>query len=83
MSPQIARRVVQHFRQAPGNDPDMDHLAPREKVFLDHLARGYRYKEIAEMMNITMDTVRSYVRTIYDKLHVHSRTEAVVKYLKQ
>ena len=83
MSPQIARRVVQHFRPSPGTDPEMDLLAPREKVFLEHLARGYRYKEIAEMMSISMDTVRSYVRTIYDKLHVHSRTEAVVKYLKQ
>jgi DNA-binding NarL/FixJ family response regulator len=83
MSPQIARRVVQHFRQAPGNEAEMGLLAPREKVFLEHLARGYRYKEIAEMMSISMDTVRSYVRTIYDKLHVHSRTEAVVKYLKQ
>ncbi|HTI70891.1 MAG TPA: response regulator transcription factor [Candidatus Limnocylindria bacterium] len=83
MSPQIARRVVQHFRPTPGQEPEVELLAPREKVFLDHLARGYRYKEIADMMGISMDTVRSYVRTIYDKLHVHSRTEAVVKYLKQ
>jgi DNA-binding NarL/FixJ family response regulator len=46
------------------------------------LANGYAYKEIADRMKISIDTVRSYVRTVYEKLHVHSRTEAVVKYLR-
>ena len=50
--------------------------------FLDQLANGYAYKEIADRMKISIDTVRSYVRTVYEKLHVHSRTEAVVKYLR-
>ena len=59
----------------------MAQLTPGEKDFLDQLANGYAYKEIADRMNISIDTVRSYVRTVYEKLHVHSRTEAVVKYL--
>jgi DNA-binding NarL/FixJ family response regulator len=57
-------------------------LTPGEREFLEQLANGYAYKEIAERMKISIDTVRSYVRTVYEKLHVHSRTEAVVKYLK-
>jgi DNA-binding CsgD family transcriptional regulator len=57
-------------------------LTPGERDFLDQLSNGYAYKEIAERLNISIDTVRSYVRTVYEKLHVHSRTEAVVKYLR-
>jgi DNA-binding CsgD family transcriptional regulator len=57
-------------------------MTPGEKEFLDQLAHGYAYKEIADRMKISIDTVRSYVRTVYEKLHVHSRTEAVVKYLR-
>ena len=57
-------------------------LTPAEREFLDQLANGYAYKEIADRMKISIDTVRSYVRTVYEKLHVHSRTEAVVKYLR-
>jgi hypothetical protein len=52
-----------------------------QRAFLDQLAKGYRYKEIADNLGIGMDGVRSYIRRIYEKLHVHSRTEAVVKYL--
>ena len=58
-------------------------LTPGEREFLDQLAKGYAYKEIADLMKISIDTVRSYVRTVYEKLHVHSRTEAVVKYLNR
>ena len=47
------------------------------------LAQGYRYKEIADNLGISMDTVRSYIRRIYEKLQVHSRTEAVLKYLQR
>lgn len=82
MTPQLARRVVQFFAQTPGGDPHLARLTPGEKEFLDQLAKGYAYKEIADRMNISIDTVRSYVRTVYEKLHVHSRTEAVVKYLR-
>jgi DNA-binding NarL/FixJ family response regulator len=81
MTPQLARRVVQFFsRPAEGGTP-MSRLSPGEREFLDQLAKGYAYKEIADRMTISIDTVRSYVRTVYEKLHVHSRTEAVVKYL--
>jgi len=82
MTPQLARRVVQYFsRPADGASP-VARLTPGEKDFLDQLAKGYAYKEIADRMGISIDTVRSYVRTVYEKLHVHSRTEAVVKYLR-
>ena len=82
MSPQLARRVVQFFSKPAADDSQVSRLAPGEKEFLDQLAKGYAYKEIADRMNISIDTVRSYVRTVYEKLHVHSRTEAVVKYLR-
>jgi DNA-binding NarL/FixJ family response regulator len=83
MTPQLARRVVQFFSKPPAEgDSPVSRLTPREKEFLDQLANGYAYKEIADRMKISIDTVRSYVRTVYEKLHVHSRTEAVVKYLR-
>ena len=82
MTPQLARRVVQFFTRPGEADSSMAKLTPGEKEFLDQLAKGYAYKEIADRMNISIDTVRSYVRTVYEKLHVHSRTEAVVKYLR-
>lgn len=82
MTPQIARRVVRYF-STPSNtaSPDLEKLTPGQKKFLDELARGYSYKEIADHLGISMDGVRSYIRRIYEKLHVHSRTEAVMKYL--
>ncbi len=83
MTPQLARRVVQFFSiPSDGGSSPMAQLTPGEKDFLDQLAKGYAYKEIADRMKISIDTVRSYVRTVYEKLHVHSRTEAVVKYLR-
>lgn len=84
LSPQLARRVVQHFNAPPpGKTPALTALlSPAEQDFLDQLARGYTYKEIAARMHISVDTVRNHVRSVYDKLHVHSRTQAVVKYLR-
>jgi DNA-binding NarL/FixJ family response regulator len=82
MTPQLARRVVQFLSQPRDEAQAMPKLTPGEKEFLDQLSKGYAYKEIADRMNISIDTVRSYVRTVYEKLHVHSRTEAVVKYLR-
>ena len=82
LTPQLARRVVQFFSKPAGESAPLAKLTPSERAFLDQLANGYAYKEIADRMNISIDTVRSYVRTVYDKLHVHSRTEAVVKYLR-
>ncbi|MFO1514911.1 MAG: response regulator transcription factor [Verrucomicrobiota bacterium] len=87
MSRQIARRVVQYFQEvsqvpaAPQRAPEVETLTDREGQVLSLLAKGHAYKEIADLLNISFETVRSYVRTIYDKLHVHSRTEATLKYL--
>jgi DNA-binding NarL/FixJ family response regulator len=82
MTPQLARRVVQYFSRPGSGASTVANLTPGEREFLDQLAKGYAYKEIADRMTISIDTVRSYVRTVYEKLHVHSRTEAVVKYLR-
>jgi DNA-binding NarL/FixJ family response regulator len=82
MTPQLARRVVQFFSRPAEGELSVSRLTPGEREFLDQLANGYAYKEIADRMKISIDTVRSYVRTVYEKLHVHSRTEAVVKYLR-
>jgi DNA-binding NarL/FixJ family response regulator len=82
MTPQLARRVVQFFSRPPKEASSVSSLTLGEKEFLDQLAKGYAYKEIGDRMKISIDTVRSYVRTVYEKLHVHSRTEAVVKYLR-
>jgi DNA-binding NarL/FixJ family response regulator len=82
MTPPLARRLVQFFSHPNRNESPVSRLTPGEREFLDQLANGYAYKEIADRMKISIDTVRSYVRTVYEKLHVHSRTEAVVKYLR-
>jgi DNA-binding NarL/FixJ family response regulator len=81
MTPQIARRVVQHFRRSVPARASVEVLTPREMEVLEQLARGQRYKEISENLGLTMDGIRFHIRRIYDKLHVHSRTEAVLKYL--
>jgi DNA-binding NarL/FixJ family response regulator len=81
MTPEIARRVVQHFQQAPEPAPDLPRLTAREKDVLDQLTKGFLYKEIEENLGISTGTLRSYIANVYEKLHVHSRTEAVVKYL--
>ena len=83
MTPQIARRVVQHFRRAPEPTNELAKLSPREKEILEQLAKGYLYKEIVDNLGISLDTVRTYIRGIYTKLQVHSRTEAVLKFLKR
>ena len=57
-------------------------VTPREAEILQLLAKGYLYKEIAEKLSIGNETVRTHVRHIYDKLHVRTRTEAVIKHLK-
>lgn len=87
MSRQIARRVVQFFQEidrlptSPARAPELTKLTEREQEVLASLAKGHFYKEIAELLNISFETVRTHVRSIYEKLHVHSRTEAVLKYL--
>lgn len=81
MSPEIARRVVRHFQEHAERNEEVQTLTGREKEVLEQLAKGYLYKEIEENLHISTGTLRSYIASIYRKLHVHSRTEAVVKYL--
>jgi DNA-binding NarL/FixJ family response regulator len=82
MTSNIARKVVQSFQlQAPpASSADTSELSPRESEVLDLLARGYLYKEIADSLNISLPTVSTYIRRIYEKLHVRSRAQAVAKY---
>lgn len=81
MSSHIARKVVQYFQKRGQDSEFAENLSPRELEVLAHLAKGYRYKEIADLMSISVLTVRSHLQRIYEKLHVRSRTEAVVKFL--
>lgn len=84
MTSSIARKVLQHFQQAPPvNHPKPNYdLSPREMDILKSLVKGYSYKLIANEHYISMDTVRSHIRHIYEKLQVSSKTEAVLKALK-
>lgn len=81
MSSAIARKVVQHFQKGPLAKNEDHNLTPREKQILEQLAKGSLYKEIAWDLGIGFETVRSHIDNIYKKLHVRTRTEAVVKYL--
>ncbi len=78
MSSQIARKVIASFQQQNPID-EAQVLTPKEKEILKELSKGLRYKEIADVMQISMETVRSHARHIYEKLHVQSRTEALNK----
>ncbi len=81
MTGHIARKVVASFQLSGNSSREFENLTPREKEVLDHLAKGFLYKEIAEAMSISYDTVHTHIRKIYEKLHVRSRTEAVAKHL--
>ena len=83
MSMQIARKVVTHFQQIKQPSSDVEKLTKREHEILALLAKGYLYKEIADQLGITLSTVRAHLHTVYEKLHVQSRTQAVVKFLGQ
>ncbi len=79
MSSQIARKVVAAFQKKPGEINSEENLSNRENEILSYLSKGYRYKEIAEKLFISIETVRTHIRNIYEKLQVHSRTEALLK----
>lgn len=80
MSSNIARKVVQSFQRIGTKVPNSEGLSPREREVLGLLARGYLYKEISENLQISIPTVNTHIRRIYDKLHVRSRSQAVAKY---
>lgn len=79
MSLAIARMVVANVQQKKANAQLIESLTPREHELVHLLADGYRYKEIADKLSLSVETVRSYIRAIYSKLQVHSRTEALNK----
>jgi DNA-binding NarL/FixJ family response regulator len=81
MSGEIARKVVRSFSE-PAAPKATGQLTPRQEEILGLLARGFVAKEIAHQLGISFDTVRFHLKDIYAKLHVRSKTEAVVKYLK-
>jgi DNA-binding NarL/FixJ family response regulator len=81
MSMQIARKVIDHFRQIQQPASEIEELTPREQEILQLLAKGYYYKEISDQLHITYNTVRTHLQHIYEKLHVQSRTGAVLKFL--
>ena len=81
MSGPIARKVVQSFRHAKPAAKGSDALSDRERQVLECLAKGYAYKQISDELGVSMDTTRTYIRRIYEKLHVHTRTDAVVRFL--
>ena len=82
MTGTVARKILQMVPAAKGTDTENADLSQREVQILQLLARGFSYKMIAAEINISMDTVRFHIKNIYDKLHVHSATEAVSKGLK-
>jgi DNA-binding NarL/FixJ family response regulator len=79
MSSRIARKVVATFQVLGPSSMETENLSPREHEIMAYLAKGYRYKEIADALFISVETVRTHLRNIYDKLHVRSRGEAVLK----
>ncbi len=84
MSPYIARKVISSFRNTESNKNDLiNSLTARETMVLEHIAKGHLYKEVAESLEISIETVKKHLRSIYSKLQVQNRTEAVVKYLKR
>jgi DNA-binding NarL/FixJ family response regulator len=83
MTGHIARKVVQYFNQRGTDNKEIQKLSKREKEVLDCLAQGMPYKEIADLLTVSIDTVRVHIKGIYGKLHVHSRGEAVAKYLRK
>jgi len=80
MTMQIARKVVEHFNRLKPPAESLQKLTPREHEVLALLAKGFLYKEISDQLGISQHTFRTHQRAIYEKLHVHSRTEATARY---
>jgi DNA-binding NarL/FixJ family response regulator len=82
MNSEIARRVIGAFQRPADLAAPKIELTRREREILDWVSRGYGNKEIAQELSITVETVRHHLKKVYEKLHVHSRTEAVLRYLR-
>ena len=84
MTMHIARKVTQSFQKGPpAANPATENLSEREQQVLDLMSQGLMYKEIAEKLSISYETVHTYIRRIYEKLQVRTRTEAVAKFLRR
>ncbi len=83
MTTHIARKVVQSFQKAAPSNEATENLSPREQEVLDLLSQGLIYKEISDKLGISYETVHTYIRRIYEKLQVRTRTEAVAKFLRR
>ena len=80
MSASVARRLVDHLRPSPASSGDHEALTPREQNVLDMLAQGLLYKEIAQHEGLSISTVKAHIHSIYKKLHVGSKEEALERY---
>jgi RNA polymerase sigma factor (sigma-70 family) len=83
MTTHIARKVVQSFQRSAAAEAETEKLSEREQQVLDLLSQGLMYKEIADKLSISYETVHTYIRRIYEKLQVRTRTEAVAKFLRR
>ncbi len=83
MTTHIARKVVQSFQRSQASAAQTDSLSEREQQVLELLSQGLIYKEISEKLGISYETVHTYIRRVYEKLQVRTRTEAVAKFLKR
>mgnify|MGYP000654148920 FL=1 len=75
--------MVQSFQKAGPSQQPTENLSQREQEVLDFLSQGFLYKEIADKLGISYETVHTYIRRIYEKLQVRTRTEAVAKFLRR
>jgi DNA-binding NarL/FixJ family response regulator len=83
MSREIARKVIASFQKKTRKSTEVEELSPREREILELLAAGFANKEIADRVGLTERTVRWHLLHVYHKLHVHSRTEAALKFLSK
>jgi DNA-binding NarL/FixJ family response regulator len=81
MSSEVACRVIRSFRETPADAMKIDKLSQTEEKVLQQFSKGYSTREVAERLSITINTVKTHLQHIYDKLHVRSRTEAVLKFI--
>jgi len=81
LSMRIARKIVRHFQGIKKPESDTESLTKREQEILSLLAKGFLYKEIADQLQISINTVRIHIQNVYEKLHVHSRSQAIMRYL--
>jgi DNA-binding NarL/FixJ family response regulator len=80
MSAEIARKVLLHFQTQSVNAAEVENISPREREVLELVVHGFSNKEIADRLSISVESIRWHLKHIYHKLHVHSRTEAALKF---